>query len=352
MNITEKLTFKDGPLAIWGMLQSKLPDSLIAYIRGAALINSFAEGFANSSSDVDVFLLMEDGFDERGGAEHWEQYNFDGTTVDVLFLNETLILDRFVRATELPLDLGMINFIHKMRTARPIFNAAEFIGINSGFDWAAFDDRLSLFYLSLAGPCMSDVFGNISECDWNSAIVNARRLVRNGVDSYLAKIGQSQSREKWRVKKARRGFSDDAELFSMYTTVECGFGVEEGENSLPWILDSLRYFRYICARINFPDFSCAYNANDTKRGWVVPAFSQIVKSGNHYIFHNPTPELSLSYSMALLWNVMQFSVDNADLMKNYMLSHLERKPISMNDLSKAISGFYDKGMLREAKDDM
>jgi hypothetical protein len=278
-----------------------LPPQILKEHSCIAIINSFAEGFANSTSDFDVMVVTDTVSSPTGRREMWIQCSLSGRRLDVYNISSSLITERMHEAEVNSLDIDLINFAHKIRRAKIISGEITPVAIYAKFDWRKFDQKICDFHMARTGQYIEDICGNVSECDWLGAVINSRRLVANGLDAYVALLGESQPREKWKSKKLRRALGDKSPIIAKYADIEFGANLFINENPTSWIDMALSFFRAIQSSIYFenlrqvPLISFDGNIADC------PAFSTVIKTDGRFYFHNPRPMFEISEQSALLW---------------------------------------------------
>lgn len=205
---------------------------------------SWVEGFANTKSDVDLYLV--------GSADrHWGGAELTGPGLPPMYLTLSpgrVRLDITVVPPEL-IDAAAAflvafdadhdypvgwsenfrEFVHRLRIGVPIVNAGRFEAVRATVDFAKFARYLVRYYHNRADSLLDDVLGLLDEGDHVSAYFAARQRMETTIDMLLVSRGQTNTRvDKWRVKKLMRLAEPDHDVMERFLAVEGVTGVAGG----------------------------------------------------------------------------------------------------------------------------
>jgi hypothetical protein len=197
---------------------------------------SWVEGFANSRSDLDLYLVSADA-DRRSGVPE-----VTGPGMPAMHMTITPGRTR-VDLTVAPLDLlvavgGYLDafdgeggyptawsdsfreFVHRLSIGIPLANESRLTEVRGLVDFAKYRQYLVRHYQNRADSLLEDVHGLLDEGDRVSAYLVARQRLEATADMYLAAHGETNTRvDKWRWKKLTRLAKGDSALLERF--LEC-----------------------------------------------------------------------------------------------------------------------------------
>jgi len=202
---------------------ARYPDAVTAYVAG-----SLVEGYGNTQSDLDLFVLFEgappaaDGgaaaaFDGAGVYRVDLDYA-DGVRVDTECWPLPTVLDiarrlndssaeDWTRPVSLPEELFQL--VHGIRIGLPVAAPEEFTRIQAAFDW----DHVCLLryirHLALYTGTSEDAVGAVQAGDHATALLTSREALGAATDALLAASGSTNTKPKWRFTKLRGMGRDD-----------------------------------------------------------------------------------------------------------------------------------------------
>ncbi|TDC02841.1 hypothetical protein E1267_28390 [Nonomuraea longispora] len=209
---------------------------------------SWVEGFANSRSDLDLYLITSDpgrtsGLPQVTGPGMPAMYmtltpgrtKVDLTVVPVeLLVTLNAFLTAFNGETDYPTAWSdnFREFVHRLSIGVPLANAERFGEIQSSVDFMKFRQYLMRFHQNRADGLFDDAQGLLEEGDVISAYFVARQRVEAAVDMYLAAHGETNTRvDKWRWKKLQRLLTGDTSLAERFLECEALGGTLPGDVS-------------------------------------------------------------------------------------------------------------------------
>lgn len=293
-----------------GKLRARVAAMFEGRLLALALINSVAEGFANSTSDWDLMAIV--GGDSTVGVEKWVPIFEAGRRFDVQLLPESLLRTRLW--SEGGVDVETNQFMHKLRRARVLDGEAFWNDLVHKVDWDSFDRHLCFHYFVAGGPILEDIAGNLSEDDAASATLNARRLVGTSLDAYLSKLGESQPRPKWRLKKAARALGADSPLIARYLALECAAAPPDANAPPDWLERALRFVRHLQLLTITPGDVPALPDEGLGGTWLVhPPMAVLSPMDQAFLVFSPSPSIKLPSVQASAWLLAPYARDAVHL---------------------------------------
>lgn len=175
------------------------------------LTGSIVEGFGNSSSDLDFYVItraplhnrpqivIENLESLRLDIEYWE---YDR----VLRLAEKIDRMELNNPDKMPdlLSDAEADFCHRLKIAVPAQNGIGFEELRNHFDFKKFNEGMTIRYIRLYEGWAEDALGALESRDEGTACFVARRCLEAAMDAYLASRGETYARDKWRFRKMER----------------------------------------------------------------------------------------------------------------------------------------------------
>jgi len=178
------------------------------------LSGSLVEGFGNTGSDIDIFvisnvrpkgdLLIEKaqfsisiGFHEnrRVDFEYWSPEHVTKIAEKLAKIKPGI---DFVAEKLLPIEEL---FIHRLSIGIPLRNSEQFDALKAQFDFSLFSAYLTQQSVHRIDGAIEDLAGMFAVNDLEVALLRAYDLAGLIIDAYTAFKGQRNSLPKWRVKK-------------------------------------------------------------------------------------------------------------------------------------------------------
>jgi hypothetical protein len=326
-------------------LMAAIPQDRLYNAACVILINSSAEGFSNSTSDIDLMVVVKDSL----VTEEWVQFSKNSSLIDVCFMTKELLLTRIDLSKSTPLNAQRIDFLHKVRTAVPLIGDEEWGKIAGGVDWALFDEKLVDLYSFDCVRCMEDAVGSLKEGDYESAGLTCRESIALALDAFLASNGESQPRQKWRLKKARRALGDDSWIIKEYLSLQFCRIFEETEVN-DWLDRCLYFIR--CMEIltffrGFPHILLYRRDGSVRHTLLSDRFTVCIRQQGEFIYYCGKPTLRSNASVALIFylSALSTSIETAiSLSAKY--SELTGRTLKEGDVRKTISLLSKHGFLK------
>ncbi|MGF6534291.1 hypothetical protein P3T20_005095 [Paraburkholderia sp. GAS206C] len=311
------------------------------------LINSRAEGFSNSTSDIDFMVIVED----SPLTEEWSQFSVAGHVIDVYFVAWEILRDRIDIENNRKLHPQRIDFLHKVRTAIPIVGQNVWGGYIRDVKWALFDEALVDLCSFECVLSSEDLIGSVCEGDFETAALTGQVLMGYALDGLLAARAESQPRQKWRLKKARKTFGSASPLVAEYVSLQFSRGLETKE-WMRWIDDIFNFVRKIQAFTFFPDLArCVGDLEPIafNKSLLCDRFTLCNRRDGKYIFYVGKPFMGSSKNVALIFSFALFSNSIDDLVTlGLRYGKLAGHAIREEDLRKVAALLIKSGILRES----
>ncbi|RKR91080.1 hypothetical protein BDK92_5468 [Micromonospora pisi] len=191
--------------------------------RAAFVVGSFARGWANASSDVDMYLVCDQAWrSATNGVEYLplepaevatEVVHVGGQRWELKYWLEAQVdqmIDKVSWASfETGLPTGQIlttweeEFVERMLTCRPLTGEDWVLRQRAKITSSAFRAFVVADCLSNADDCLEDVMGQLASGDVESALLSVRLGFGHAVDALLASQGEYGRAPKWRARRVR-----------------------------------------------------------------------------------------------------------------------------------------------------
>lgn len=212
-----------------GRKVAELYDKVVtAYVCG-----SLVEGFGNSQSDLDVFVLTDGPSRQR--KDNGTSSNFTGGDfrVDIDYADEVRVdtecwdisqvrgiaekmnncsVEDWTAATQL--EPAWFQLAHGIRIGWGVMEERVFEELRSSFDWGHVSHLLYCRYILNYTGASEDAVGAIGAGDPGTAMLNSRSALGFATDALLAAAGSTNIKAKWRFAKLRQlGLTEELERY-------------------------------------------------------------------------------------------------------------------------------------------
>jgi hypothetical protein len=203
-------------------------------VRYAFFAGSLVEGFGNSTSDVDLIVVVDDladldlDGDRRDEAQHqfeWSQgvitlrlaadANIDVEYRSTAFMqsifDEVELLDPSAGSATV-LDVKAFQLLNQIRVgiATPGFEA-QLRKVSDSVPWPRVTAQMHRFFELMYVAHADDAIGAIKAGDWGTALLASELVLGSAVDALTAAFGHTNPKVKWRFRKlAQLGLPDVA----------------------------------------------------------------------------------------------------------------------------------------------
>jgi hypothetical protein len=222
-------------------IMSLIAEDARPWIRSVLFANAIAEGFANSTSDIDVLLIMDDGYNAN---ETCSLALFGSKRVDFQAIRSSYLITGVKRLMSEPLSRESIMALHRIYSALPIYGTAYWADLIGPLDIMAFRDKVTWFYFDDNNSLIEDLEGNYLENDSESAVANSALLLACGLDAFLASVGKTNPRAKWRIKQLRSLGPDRQWMLECFVDLSQGAPLLQARTSLDAYLSRVTRFAH------------------------------------------------------------------------------------------------------------
>lgn len=224
--------------AIGRQIVARYPAAKVGFLSG-----SFLDGFATPTSDLDVFILVDD---ELATVEDTATASFagDGRRIDIDYVDEVATdtevwpLDVVASiAAELEtvdladwnaagaVDDAKLNLAHRIRIGEPLTGEETFHALQNRFDWTRLSVIIRNRFLASYNNLSDDAIGAIQAADPMTSVLMSREALGAAADALTAAVGHTNPKPKWRWRKFLQLGLD--ELASAYKEAEMDSGSDE-----------------------------------------------------------------------------------------------------------------------------
>jgi hypothetical protein len=186
-----------------GFLVSLVPQDSqpsFAYVSG-----SLADGFGNSTSDIDLFGV----YDGDVPHSHSTFAKHQGISVQYVAFPRARV-DELIQQINLykgmPGDLSQthLQFIHRLASGVSVAGYEFKLECLQQLDMNRFRHLCSAYHEFLASNKLVDAQGAATDENWDTMVFAVRAAVGHQLDALLAELGETTPNEKWRYDKAKR----------------------------------------------------------------------------------------------------------------------------------------------------
>ncbi|HLF26425.1 MAG TPA: nucleotidyltransferase domain-containing protein [Anaerolineae bacterium] len=223
------------------------------------LSGSVVEGYGNSESDLDVFVIYPEEMPPLQAAyttdtnvilneytEHWR--------LDIECWPKWAVLSTAERISRCApgnwnecrnLDLNDLYLAHRVRVGIPIEHEEGFRTLHATFDFQHISrvimTKCLMGYMGIA----EDAAGAIDSGQHGAALLMSRQAMQRAIDTLLAAHGDTSPKEKWRFFKLQK--LGDANLFERYWVLETQ-GIQGREDVFEYAKSCLSFANQIVLR--------------------------------------------------------------------------------------------------------
>lgn len=216
------------------------------------LSGSIVEGFGNSLSDMDVFVVSPatscyaSALFASSGTRRWVDLQY------ITHLKIREILDAVHRnGGQFPEDFGVyagprlsvLDLYHRLAIALPLTRVPLCDELRIQFDLHVLGRELCFVYIVFARSAWQDCVGAFLSGHYAQAAYVAQRVTEHVVDAYTALMGETYVGEKWRWARLGRIRSDPLQLKIQYPD-RSAFGVQSVQDQSAEALATARDLLY------------------------------------------------------------------------------------------------------------
>lgn len=224
------------------------------------LSGSVIEGYSNTESDLDVYVVFTDDIQiERVDCQrddyaitidyvsNWrldiEIWSVESIKKVANRLQNTQVDDW---NESLTINIADLKLAHNLRVGYPIQHPSQFNELQTMFKFDHISRLLMNRNLVMYNNSAEDASGAISSEQHGAAIVTAREAAQFAIDAYLAAHGETNHKSKWRYFKLQKLGEDD--LIKRYLQIEVGPGEVQPEELLVFCAETLIFANSIVLR--------------------------------------------------------------------------------------------------------
>ncbi|WP_321905608.1 hypothetical protein [Paraburkholderia tropica] len=211
----------------------------------ASVVGSVAEGLATTTSDTDIFLVVEDEAVCRLSSMRLRALEVGGRLIDVVLLGRKEVEDLLGTSADKWkfLDLRKLEFVHKIIFGCVFFGLPGFRVLTEKFSIEDFLYGMRDRYLRNANDEFSNLVGYLDDNLLLSAADTARTYVRSCLDAYLSTLGDCYPQPKWRIQRLLRNIDRTAPVVDEVLRVEFDAPYRDEVLLKGWIESCLRTAR-------------------------------------------------------------------------------------------------------------
>ncbi|MER6214092.1 nucleotidyltransferase domain-containing protein [Streptomyces sp. NPDC001674] len=212
---------------------------LYTNVATAYVCGSLVEGFGNSQSDLDVFVLTDGPSRRREDEGTSATFTGDEYRIDIDFADEVRVdtecwdiaqvrdVARRINNCSVGdwtapahLESQWFQLAHGIRIGWAVREESVFEELRTSFDWGHVSHLLYCRYMLSYTGASEDTVGAISAGDAGTAMLNSRQALGFATDALLAAAGSTNIKPKWRFAKLRQlGMTEE---FERYFAAEAG----------------------------------------------------------------------------------------------------------------------------------
>ncbi|WP_177334271.1 nucleotidyltransferase domain-containing protein [Pseudomonas sp. NBRC 111124] len=245
-------------------LLSFLSPDLLSKSDFVLLVGSYAEGLANSTSDIDLYAYCETGYQgvlhNAGMMRQRPGQNVEVSVIDRGFFERYLKKANSENYDGFP--ARDIEIIHKLLKGKVLFGQSAHLTLTSQVQIASFDEKVITYAQDFSISHYDDMIGAHVERDYASAALFSRFLVDSAVDTALAAVGDTYQKYKWRLKRAARALP--AAVHDEYLQVTFNATLSSDEAYARHCFQALRLYRRLLWGAWFGHHTHAENAQSSE----------------------------------------------------------------------------------------
>ncbi|KGE06569.1 hypothetical protein LA03_31065 [Burkholderia gladioli] len=330
-------------------LLAALDPSFRAHTQALLLIGSHNEGFSNAYSDIDVLLLTDAVGQEAIRGTAGKPVFVDDKRVDIIIMSVDEVR-AFLHVAMDDIDnaiLKDLELVHKIAHARVLHDQGTYAALLGDFDYARFSERVASKYLAFANDQYTFLAGQLAEGDRLMAADAARTLVQLHVEAYLARLGDTYPKTKWRMRKMQRQIHAGQPIFHAVCEAEFCAPYRDPQALVRWTNHSLSTVRKLQAGIFFGqgllDALDAANAAGPADTIAMHPLLSVERLASTYVMRLPERSLAIDRAMALVLLSHAWPVSD-DTRRAALARHAEL-PIEPEEWARRAAALIRRGML-------
>lgn len=222
------------PEVVTKLLEDVLGNCPEGAVKSIYLSGSQIEGFANDSSDLDVYAVVTSPprrFLARSEMRFVDVRTIGGVRTDTEYhLGEWVealvsrVASYSLNAEEYPDVLNSLeaDFLHRFMIGQVIFGHDYVSGLLGPISGGKGKMALTVRAMSLADNAYEDAVGMYSGQDFEASAWMSRHAMELAMDALLASHAQTNPGAKWRLHKLRRALTPDDEMRKRFVQLDIG----------------------------------------------------------------------------------------------------------------------------------
>ncbi|WP_369052773.1 hypothetical protein [Burkholderia gladioli] len=290
-------------------LLAALDPAFRAHAQALLLIGSHNEGFSNAYSDIDVLLLTDAKGQQAIQRLEGKPLFVDDKRVDIIVMSVGEVR-AFIRVVMEDIDnaiLKDLEWVHKIAHSRVLHDQGAYAALLGDFDYGLFGERVAAKYLAFANDQYTFLAGQLADGDPLTAADAARTLVQTHVEAYLARLGDTYPKSKWRMRKMQRQIQAGQSIFHAICEAEFRAPYQDPQALARWTDRSLSTVRKLQAGIFFGrglldalDAAPATDTADTADAIAMHPLLSVERLTSTYVMRLPARSLAIDRAMALV----------------------------------------------------
>lgn len=292
-------------------LVAGVPEADVKSALCVLLLNSHAEGWASSTSDID-FMFVHPG-DSDSAPEHWKTYVVDGCRIDVHNVSEQELAHKVRLASAPTLDLLTVATGHKLRAAVPLRGEDAWLRLLQSFDVDAFDRTAARYHFNRLHQITEDIAGWVADGDIDSALLSAFSAINCSIDAFRASKSLTNPNEKWRISGLRRTPVMGARVLATYRDFLTGRHPAGGGDDGSLIARGLDFARrvHVLSQLEPAALEALSGHWEHQSDYRWAPFASASALQGEYILHNPGPRFRVNRVEYLCWALLPSSSSHA-----------------------------------------
>jgi hypothetical protein len=211
-------------------LFENLEDPYTVFVGG-----SIVEGYGNAESDIDAYVI----YAREIPAQEITEFKFEGRTVGFDYVSDRRVdleswslsyintIAEKIRSCSADLwksafipTENEITFAHRILNGIPLVNTENFLELQARFESSQVSKLLAARYLAAYNDVAEDASGAITSRQYGPMLLLSRDAVRLALDAYIASMGETNAKAKWRFQKLEK--IGDPDLSQQYWNIELG----------------------------------------------------------------------------------------------------------------------------------
>lgn len=191
------------------------------------LSGSIIEGYGNTRSDLDAFIVTEEKRINPMNGENIFIVMIDEQPVDIEYIAYDDLLSMIQDLNTMDFtdlnaclmfkyDVNELDLLHRFLIGKPIHNQEKFSSVLQLLRKEQLIRYLIRKRFNIYDNCLNDVMGAYESRDLPTAMFGVKALLNIGMDIFLASCGDTSVSEKWRSRRLLRYAGEDSEEYKTY----------------------------------------------------------------------------------------------------------------------------------------